>query len=288
MADEKLKIQPDAKEVGQPQSDKTDAATDEFVLPTQEQLGEMDAEQLRAIYPKMVDKYVDGKKMQTASHYQNAEIARRKEELDSYEERLRQQERELYDRRQKSLDEQFSVMNQPTPQPQPTAPPDPNTDPYGYAEYWKKQAELEKTKNDKQFEDIRKEIADTKTATAAIRMENWIDKNISSKEEFNLVDPLEIELYFRKNPQASTDFPDIMRVATKIQAQKKAMIDAQVEKQVNDTLAQKAEAAKNAQIEPGGQYGGQKQVDWDKLSDSEEDREIENLVRGIKARKKGG
>jgi len=281
-----IKIQPDTTEVGQPQDTKTEEATEEFVLPTQEQLGEMSAEELKAIYPKVVDKFVAGKKMQTAAHYSNTETAKRQKELDEREERLRKYEGDLYNKQQEALN-QFSVMNQPTPQPLP-APPDRDVDPIGYAEYYRKQSEMKDQQYGKQFDELKREISDTKNATAAIRMENWVEKNITSKDEFNLVDPLEIELYFRKNPQASTDFPDIMRIAGKIQERKSAVIEEKATARANEILTQKAEAAKNAQIIPGNQYGGQKQVKWEELSDADEDKEIENLVRGIKARKQGG
>ncbi len=280
-----IKIQPDTTEVGQPQDTKADEAPEEFVLPTQEQLGEMSAEELKAIYPKVIDKYVAGKKMQTAAHYSNTETAKRQKELDEREERLRKYESDLYSKQQEALN-QFSVMNKPTPQPLP-APPDRDVDPIGYAEYYKKQAEIKELEYGKQIDEIRREINDTKTQTAAIRMENWVEKNITSKDEYNLVDPMEIELYFRKNPQASTDFPDIMRIAGKIQAQKSSIIEERATARANEILTQKAEAAKNAQILPGNQYGGQKQVKWEELSEDEEDKEIENLVKNLKAQKKG-
>lgn len=275
MADEQIKIQPDNEEVGQPQIEKKDEATDEFILPTQEQMGEMSAEQLRDIYPKLVDKYVEGKKMDTAAHYRNTEVAKREEVLQEERDRLREYETKLYNDRQEFLNKQqelsFNAFKPQTAQP---IAPDPTVDPDGYIKYQQKQID-DREKADRTYRaEQETKYNDLQTQISAQRIEGWVEKNITSKPEFDMVDPLDIELHFRKNPQARSEYADIMRVATDIQTRKNAMIDAKVQERLNA----KAEAAKNAPIEAGAQYGSQKPTAWEKLTPEQEEAEIKRMV----------
>lgn len=275
MAEDTIKIQPDNEEVGQPQIEKKDEATDEFILPTQEQIGEMDAEQLREIYPKLVDKYVEGKKMDTAAHYRNTEVARREEAVRAEEERIREHEREFYNKKEELLNKQTELtFNALHPQATQPVAPDPIADPDGYMKYLQKQRDDEREANKIYRTEQDAKMNDMQTQISAQRIESWVEKNITSKPEFDMVDPLDIELHFRKNPQARSEYSDIMRVATDIQTRKNAVIDAKVQERLNA----KAEAAKNAPIEPQAQYGAQKPVKWEKLSDEQEDAELKRLI----------
>lgn len=278
MADEQIKIQPDTEEVGQPQIEKKEEATEEFILPTQDQMGEMSAEQLREIYPKLVDKYVEGKKMDTAAHYRNTEVARREEVLQTNEERLREYETKLYNDRQEALNKQQELTYKAF-SPQATQPvaPDPTIDPDGYIKYQQKQIDDMKASDKTYRIEQDEKITNLQTEVRADRIQGWIEKNITSKPEFDMVDPLEIDSYYKRNPQARSEYSDIMRVAADIQTRKDAKVNAKVEERWKTKL----EAAKNAPITPGAQYGAEKPVDWKKLSETQEEAEGEKMIGEI-------
>ena len=276
MADEQIKIQPDTEEVGQTQVEKKEAATEEFILPTQDQAGEMSAEQLREIYPKLVDKYVEGKKMQTAAHYENTEVARQREALKADEERIREYETKLYNDRQEFLNKQ-SELTYKAFSPQATQPiaPDPTVDPDGYIKYQQKLMNDEKETNKTYRAEQDEKIANLQTEVRADRIQGWIEKNITSKPEFDMVDPLEIDSYYKRNPQARSDYPDIMRVAADIQQRKNAVVNAKVDAK----WKAKVDAAKNAPIDPGAQYGAEKPQKWEGMTAEQEEAEVERMIK---------